>query len=206
MKENVKILKDGVFKNNPVFRLVLGICPTLAVTTSLINGFSMGMATTFVLIFSNFIISLMRNIIPDKIRIPAYVLIIATFVTIVQMLIAKFLPEINENLGLFIPLIVVNCVILGRAEAFASQNKPIKSLFDGVGVGFGFTFALSLIGMVREFLGSGMILGKALPFMEEVTMTIFILPAGGFFVFGFLMVLFNYIYKKIDKRSEDKKL
>lgn len=206
MKDNnLNTLKNGIFKNNPVFRLVLGTCPTLAVTTSCINGLSMGLATTFVLIFSNIMISMLRKIIPDKIRIPVYVLIIATFVTIIQMLLAKYLPSINESLGLFIPLIVVNCIILGRAEAFASSNAPIKSAMDGIGIGLGFTLSLLLMGFVRELLGAGSIFGKPIDFLQNSAMTIFILPAGGFFVFGFLMVAFNNIYKRVEKKKNSQK-
>jgi len=204
MSKSIDVLKNGLIKNNPTFRLVLGACPTLAVTTSAINGLSMGLATTFVLICNNTLISLLRNIIPDKVRIPAYVLIIATFVTIVQMVMRKYLPELNESLGLFIPLIVVNCVILARAEAFASANSPFESTLDGAGMGLGFTVSLTLIGLVREFLGAGAIFGMEIGILESLKMSIFILPAGAFFVFGFLMVAFNTITKKFENIKASK--
>lgn len=205
MNKNLDILKNGVIKNNPAFRLVLGTCPTLAVTTSAMNGLSMGLATTFVLICSNMLISLLRNIIPDKVRIPAYVLVIATFVTVVQMLLKAYLPSLNESLGLFIPLIVVNCIILARAESFANSNPVLPSLFDGIGIGLGFTLALTLMGLVRELLGAGAVtFGNTtltIPVLSSAAMTVFILPAGGFFVFGFLMVAFNVIVGKIESRK-----
>ncbi len=197
MHKNIDVLKNGIFKSNPAFRLVLGTCPTLAVTTSAMNGLSMGLATTFVLICSNILISLLRFIIPDKVRIPAYILVIATFVIIVEMFLRAFLPELNESLGLFISLIVVNCIILGRAESFASSNTVGASALDAVGMGLGFTLALVLMGFVRELLGAGAISfgDKALtiPVLSDAAMTVFILPAGGFFVFGFLMVIFNML-------------
>lgn len=206
MNSNIDVLKNGIFKSNPAFRLVLGTCPTLAVTTSAMNGISMGLATTFVLICSNILISLLRFIIPDKVRIPAYILVIATFVIIVEMFLRAFLPELNESLGLFISLIVVNCIILGRAESFASSNSVGASALDAVGMGLGFTLALALMGFVRELLGAGAIsLGSkvlTIPVISDASMTIFILPAGGFFVFGFLMVIFNMLVEKGEKRAE----
>lgn len=204
--EKFSIVSDGIFKNNAAFRLVLGTCPTLAVTTSAVNGLSMGLATTFVLICSNFMISLLRRVIPEKVRIPAYVLVIATFVTVVQMVMQKFLPDLNDSLGLFIPLIVVNCVILARAESFAAKNGVFQSALDGIGTGLGFTLALTLIGIVREFLGAAAFFGLEIPFLAPYAMTIFILPAGGFFVFGFLMVAFNLVLSKVEQWNEKRRL
>lgn len=205
MNKNLDILKNGVIKNNPTFRLVLGTCPTLAVTTSAMNGLSMGLATTFVLICSNMLISLLRNVIPDKVRIPAYVLVIATFVTVVQMFLKAYLPALNESLGLFIPLIVVNCIILARAESFANSNPVLPSILDGIGIGIGFTLALTLIGLVRELLGAGSVTfgdtTLVIPGLTSAAMTVFILPAGGFFIFGFLMVAFNVIVGKVENRK-----
>ena len=201
MSKYIDVLKNGLIKNNPAFRLVLGACPTLAVTTSAINGLSMGLATMFVLVCSNTLVSLLRNVIPDKVRIPAFILIIATFVTIVQMVMRKYLPDLNESLGLFIPLIVVNCLILARAESFASVNAVLESTVDGLGMGIGFALSLTLIGFVREVLGAGAIFGYEIAFLQTVKMSIFILPAGAFFVYGFLMVAFNAIVKKLEKRK-----
>ena len=161
----IKILTNGIIKENPTFVLLLGMCPTLATTTSSINGMSMGLATMFVLICSNIVISLIKNLTPDKVRIPVFVVVIASFVTILQMCLKAYLPEINKSLGLFIPLIVVNCIILGRAEAFACKNGPLASLFDGVGIGLGFTLGLTLLGTVRELLGAGSVFG--LPLLPE---------------------------------------
>ena len=152
---NLKVLTNGIFKENPTFALLLGMCPTLGVTTSAINGMGMGLATAFVLVMSNLVISLVTNIIPDKIRIPSFIVIIAAFVTVVDMCMAAYLPSLHESLGLFIPLIVVNCIVLGRAEAFASKNKAIPSMLDGLGMGLGFTLSLTLLGTIREILGSG---------------------------------------------------
>ena len=154
---NLKVLTNGIFKENPTFALLLGMCPTLGVTTSAINGMGMGLATAFVLVMSNLVISLVTNIIPDKIRIPSFIVIIAAFVTVVDMCMAAYLPSLHESLGLFIPLIVVNCIVLGRAEAFAAKNNALASMFDGIGMGLGFTIALTLLGAVREFLGTGKI-------------------------------------------------
>ena len=152
----IEIIKNGFLKENPIFVLLLGMCPTLATTTSAMNGLSMGLATTFVLICSNVVISCIKNVTPDKVRIPVFIVVIASFVTVLQMLIKAYLPEIDKSLGIFIPLIVVNCIILGRAEAFACKNNPLASLFDGIGIGLGFTFALTLLGMIRELLGAAL--------------------------------------------------
>ena len=157
----IEIIKNGFLKENPIFVLLLGMCPTLATTTSAMNGLSMGLATTFVLICSNVVISCIKNVTPDKVRIPVFIVVIASFVTVLQMLIKAYLPEIDKSLGIFIPLIVVNCIILGRAEAFACKNNPLASLFDGIGIGLGFTFALTLLGMIRELLGAGLCLVTA---------------------------------------------
>jgi electron transport complex protein RnfE len=191
---------NGFVKNNPTFRLVLGTCPTLAVTTSAMNGITMGLATTFVLMCSNLLISLLRNIIPSKVRIPAYILIIATFVTVVDMTMKKFIPDLHATLGLYIPLIVVNCIIMARAESFANQNMPLPSVMDGLGVGLGFTLSITLISIVREFLGAGAFFGMTIPGLSDFAMSIFIMPAGAFLVFGFMIVCFNAAVKAFEKR------
>ena len=190
----IKILTNGIVKENPTFVLLLGMCPTLATTTSAINGLSMGLATMFVLICSNIVISLIKNLTPDKVRIPVFVVVIASFVTILQMCLKAYLPEINKSLGLFIPLIVVNCIILGRAEAFACKNGPVASLFDGVGIGLGFTLGLTLLGMVRELLGAGSLFGVAL-LPETYNILLFILPPGAFISLGYLIAIINNIKK-----------
>ena len=190
----IKILTNGIVKENPTFVLLLGMCPTLATTTSAINGLSMGLATMFVLICSNIVISLIKNLTPDKVRIPVFVVVIASFVTILQMCLKAYLPEINKSLGLFIPLIVVNCIILGRAEAFACKNGPVASLFDGVGIGLGFTLGLTLLGMVRELLGAGSLFGVAL-LLETYNILLFILPPGAFISLGYLIAIINNIKK-----------
>jgi len=186
---------NGILRENPVFALVLGMCPTLATTTSAINGMSMGLATTFVLICSNVVISLLKNLIPDKVRIPAFIVVIATFVTMVQLLMQAYLPAIYEVLGLFIPLIVVNCIVLGRAEAFAAKNNVGLSALDGLGMGLGFTLALTLIGAVRELLGTGCVFGLNL-YSETYGMLIFVLAPGAFIVLGYLMALVQKLLKK----------
>ena len=190
----IKILTNGIVKENPTFVLLLGMCPTLATTTSAINGLSMGLATMFVLICSNIVISLIKNLTPDKVRIPVFVVVIASFVTILQMCLKAYLPEINKSLGLFIPLIVVNCIILGRAEAFACKNGPVASLIDGVGIGLGFTLGLTLLGMVRELLGAGSLFGIAL-LPETYNILLFILPPGAFISLGYLIAIINNIKK-----------
>ena len=186
---------NGILRENPVFALVLGMCPTLATTTSAINGMSMGLATTFVLICSNVVISLLKSLIPDKVRIPAFIVVIATFVTMVQLLMQAYLPAIYEVLGLFIPLIVVNCIVLGRAEAFAAKNNVGLSALDGLGMGLGFTLALTLIGAVRELLGTGCVFGLNL-YSETYGMLIFVLAPGAFIVLGYLMALVQKLLKK----------
>jgi len=183
----------GFIKENPVFVLLLGLCPTLGVTTSAINGLGMGLATTFVLIMSNIVISLVKNMIPAKVRIPSFIVIIASFVTIVDLSMAAYLAPLHAQLGLFIPLIVVNCVVLGRAEAFASKNNPISSLIDGAGMGLGFSFALTLLGAVREILGSNSIFG--FKYMNADGMLVFVLAPGGFLALGYLIALINKLRK-----------
>ena len=190
MNKETKVLLNGILKENPTFGLVLGMCPTLATTTSAINGMSMGLATLFVLVCSNVAISLLKNLIPDKVRIPSFIVVIATFVTMVQLLMQAYLPSIYETLGLFIPLIVVNCIILGRAEAFAAKNSPVASLFDGIGIGLGFTLGLTLLGMCRELLGSGSIFGFTL-LPETFNILLFVLPPGAFITLGFLVAIVN---------------
>lgn len=190
----LKILLNGIVKENPTFVLLLGMCPTLATTTSAINGMSMGLATMFVLICSNIVISLIKNLTPDMVRIPVFVVVIASFVTILQMCLAAYLPAINDALGLYIPLIVVNCIILGRAEAFACKNGPVESMFDGIGIGLGFTLGLTLLGAVRELLGAGSIFGLSL-LPETYSMLLFILPPGAFITLGFLIAIVNKLKK-----------
>jgi len=189
----MSVFKDGFWKNNAVFKQVLGMCPTLAVTTSAINGIAMGLASTAVLVCSNFVVSLVKNIIPPKVRIPAYIVIIASFVTVIDLVMNAYLHDIHKVLGLFIPLIVVNCVILGRAESFASKNSPFSSVFDGLGIGLGFTFALFILGGVREILGNGSILGIPLTGEWFKPAVVMILPPGAFIALGFILFIINYL-------------
>jgi len=186
-----KDFSNGIIKENPTFRLVLGTCPTLAVTTAVFNGIGMGVAAAAVLICSNLIISLIKKIVPNEVRIPIYIVVIATFVTVVQMLIQAFSPELDRQLGIFIPLIVVNCIILARAESFAAKNPPLNSIMDGIGMGLGFTVALTLISAVREVLGAGTFFGIQLFGAGFEPALIMILPPGGFLVYGFLIAAFN---------------
>ena len=190
----LKILLNGIIKENPTFVLLLGMCPTLATTTSAMNGLSMGLATMFVLICANIVISMIKNLTPDKVRIPVFVVVIASFVTILQMCLKAYLPEINKSLGLFIPLIVVNCIILGRAEAFACKNGPVASLFDGIGIGLGFTLGLTLLGTVRELFGAGSVFGITL-LPETYNVLLFILPPGAFISLGYLIAIINKLKK-----------
>ena len=190
----LQIITKGILKENPTFVLILGMCPTLGVTSSAINGMGMGVATMAVLIMSNIVISLIKSLIPDKVRIPAFIVVIASFVTIIEMLMQAYLPSLYASLGVFIPLIVVNCIILGRAEAFASKNGVFDSALDGIGIGFGFTLSLTIIGAVREILGAGAIFGYT--FADGVMPLLFILAPGGFLVLGYLMVLFNKVAKR----------
>ena len=183
---------NGLIKENPTFVLMLGMCPTLAVTTSAINGLGMGLSTTVVLVLSNMLISMLRKVIPDSVRMPAFIVVVASFVTIVQFLLEGFVPSLYDSLGLYIPLIVVNCIILGRAESFASKNKVLPSILDGLGMGIGFTIALVLMGSIREIIGNGSWFGMVLNDGSMIQpMLILILPPGGFFVFGMLIALFN---------------
>ena len=190
----LQLITKGILKENPTFVLILGMCPTLGVTSSAVNGMGMGVATMAVLIMSNMAIALIKNLIPDKVRIPAFIVVIASFVTIIEMLMKAYVPGLYSALGVFIPLIVVNCIILGRAEAFASKNGVVDSALDGLGIGLGFTLSLTVIGMVREALGAGSIFGYN--FAGDVMPLLFILAPGGFIVLGYLMVLFNKIAKR----------
>ena len=190
----IKILNNGIIRENPIFVLLLGMCPTLATTTSAINGMSMGLATMFVLVCSNVVVSLIKNLTPDKVRIPVFVVIIASFVTILQMCLQAYLPEVNKSLGLYIPLIVVNCIILGRAEAFACKNGPLSSFLDGTGMGVGFTFALTILGAIRELFGVGSVFDIIL-LPETCNMLLFILPPGAFITLGYLIAIVDR-YKK----------
>lgn len=199
----LSILTKGFFKENPTLILVLGCCPTLAVTTSVTNALGMGAATTFVLLMSNMLISALKNVIPDKVRIPSYIVIIATFVSMIDLLIQGFLPALSASLGVFIPLIVVNCIVLGRAEAFANKNTVVDSALDGLGMGIGFTIALVLIGAIREILGSGSIMGfQFIP--AEYHILIFVLAPGAFLVFGFVMAAVRYFVNKSEEKRKQR--
>jgi len=190
----MKIILNGLVNENPTFVLILGMCPTLATTSSAINGMSMGLATLFVLVGSNMAIALLKNIIPDQVRIPAYVVVIATFVSVVEMTMQAYLPALYDTLGIFIPLIVVNCIVLGRAEAFAAKNTVFDSFLDGLGIGLGFTFALTLLGSIRELLGTGKSFGMIV-FPENYGMLIFVLAPGAFIALGYLIAIINKIRK-----------
>ena len=196
-------LKNGIITENPTFVQMLGMCPTLAVTSSAINGLGMGLTTMVILTMSNFMISLLRKLIPDKVRIPAYIVIIASFVTIVQFVLQAYIPSLNDSLGIFIPLIVVNCIILGRAEAYASKNGVVSSLFDGVGMGLGFTLALTIIGAVRELLGAGQVFGINVMPQSYVPCSIFVLAPGAFFVLAALTATQNKIKRAGEKKGKD---
>jgi electron transport complex protein RnfE len=191
-----KELYRGIIKENPVMVLLLGMCPTLAVTSSAINGFGMGIAATVVLLGSNIVISLLKNLTPDKVRIPVFIVVIASFVTVIDLVMAGYTPELHEELGIFIPLIVVNCIILGRAEAFASKNKVLASLIDGVVMGLGFTLALTVLGSIREIVGAGSIFGWKFLSAEASTVLLFILPPGAFIALGFLIAVVNRLTKQ----------
>ena len=194
MSNKLSLITKGLIKDNPTFVLVLGMCPTLATTTSAINGMEMGLATMFVLILSNIAISLLAPVVPDKVHIPVYIVVIATFVTLLQLLMQAYVPSVYNTLGLFIPLIVVNCIVLGRAEAFANKNGVLDSALDGIGIGLGFTLSLTVIGIIREILGSGAIFGWK--FISGDGILAFVLAPGAFIVLGFLMALFNKYLKK----------
>lgn len=191
---NLKILMNGIITENPTFILLLGMCPTLGTTSSAMNGMSMGLATMFVLICSNMVISALKNVIPDMVRIPGYIVVIATFVTVVQMCMEAFIPALYASLGLFIPLIVVNCIVLGRAEAFAAKNGVVASAFDGIGIGLGFTIALTLLGAVRELLGTGKLFNLTI-MPEQFGSLIFVLAPGAFIALGFLIAIVNKLRK-----------
>lgn len=195
MTKNFRVLVNGIIKENPAFVLLLGMCPTLATTSSAINGMSMGLATTFVLILSNMVISMLKNLIPDMVRIPAFIVVIATFVTIVEMMMNAYVPALADSLGIFIPLIVVNCIVLGRAESFASKNGILPSFFDGLGSGLGFTLALTILGALRELLGTGKMFSVTL-FPENYGALLFVLAPGAFIVLGFIIAIFNNIQRK----------
>ena len=190
---NIKILLNGLIKENPIFVLFLGMCPTLATTTSAVNGLSMGLATMTVLICTNFVISCIKKVTPDMVRIPVFIVVIAAFVTILQMFMSAYAPDsVNKALGIYIPLIVVNCIILGRAESFACKNTPLTSIFDAIGIGLGFTLGLTLLGSVRELLGSGSLFGLRM-FTETTNILLFVLPPGAFLTLGYLVAIFNKI-------------
>ncbi len=202
MNRSLERLYNGIIKENPTFVLTLGMCPTLAVTTSAMNGLGMGLTTAAVLALSNLFISALRKVIPDKVRIPAFIVIVASFVTMVQLLLEAFIPSLNAALGIYIPLIVVNCIILGRAESYAYHNPVIPSFFDGVGMGLGFTVALTLLGIFREFIGSGTFFGMRV-FPEEYSVTIFVLAPGAFFVLAVLVAIQNFIKDKMEAKGKD---
>ena len=196
----IREFTKGIFRRNPVFVLLLGLCPVLAVTTSVSNALGMGAAATFVLVFSNLIVSLVRNLIPNKVRIPCFIVVIATFVTLVELFLKAYLPDLNESLGLFVPLIVVNCIILGRAEAFASRNDPVVSVVDGLGMGVGFTFALTVLGAIREIAGSNALLGlELIPGFSPAL--IMILPPGAFLTIGILLGFFALLRARKEKED-----
>lgn len=203
--ENLRgVFVNGVLTENPTFRLVLGTCPTIAVTTTAMNSVGMGLAATFVLVGSNVVISMLRNFIPNKVRIPAFIVVICTFVTVIQLLMQAFVPALYDALGVFLPLIVVNCIILARAEAFASKNPVLHSAVDGIGMGIGFTVALTLIGSIRELIGNGTLFGTQVFGAGYQPMLLLILPAGGFIVFGLLLALFNAVSMRASKGKEAK--
>ncbi len=200
-KKNVRtVFMNGILSENPTFRLLLGMCPTLAVSTAVIQGIGMGLAATFVLVFSNLVIALLRNIIPDKVRIPAFVVIIATFVTIIDLMLKAFLPDLSQSLGVFIPLIVVNCIIFARAEAFAFKNTALLSVADGLGMGVGFTISISLLSACRELLGNGTLLGIQVMPESYQPMAMVLRPPGGFIMLGILLLIINAIVRSAEKR------
>jgi electron transport complex protein RnfE len=201
MSKTTAVFKDGIWENNPVFTLLLGMCPTLGVTSSVENGIGMGVATAFVLVMSNLVVSMLKNVIPKKMRIPCFIVIIASFVTIVEMLTQAYAPSLYKSLGLFIPLIVVNCIVLGRAEAFAYKNNVFISIIDGLGMGIGFTLALAMMGLVREVLGGGSVFGVALFGQHFNPALIMIMPPGAFLTLGFLLAFKNYLKLKQQRRA-----
>lgn len=195
MNKNFNVLLNGIIKENPITVLLLGMCPTLATTSSAINGMSMGLATMFVLICSNAVISMLKNMIPDMVRIPAFIVVIATFVTVIEMIMNAYVPALAESLGIFLPLIVVNCIVLGRAESFAAKNSVVSSIFDGAGMGLGFTLSLTILGSVRELLGAGRIFSFNI-YPEHFGSLLFILAPGAFIVLGYMISIFNSIQRK----------
>lgn len=203
MNKCVERLYNGLIKENPTFVLMLGMCPTLAVTTSAINGVGMGLTTTVVLVMSNMLISMLRKVIPDSVRMPAFIVVVASFVTIVQFLLEGFIPSLYDSLGLYIPLIVVNCIILGRAESYASKNPVLPSIFDGIGMGLGFTIGLTSIGIVREVIGAGQIFGKQIMPASYEPVTIFILAPGAFFVLAGLIAIQNKVKQNAAKKGKE---
>lgn len=198
-----KEFTKGLIRENPTLVSLLGMCPTLAVTTGAFNGIGMGLSTAFVLIFSNLVISLLRKVISEQVKLPCYIVIIATFVTLIQFLLHGFVPALYTNLGAFLELITVNCIILGRAEMFASKNTPLPSILDGAGMGLGFTLALFLMGSIREIFGSGSWFGLSIPFMQGHTMSLFVMPAGGFFVLGIIIAVVCRLSKKKPPKKSD---
>ncbi len=203
-KSNFKVFMNGLLNENPTFRLLLGMCPTLAVSTAASNGLGMGLSTTFVLVFSNLVISLLRKVIPEKVRIPSFVVVIATFVTIIDLLIKAFVPSLSSSLGIYIPLIVVNCIIFARAESFAFKNAPVASVFDGLGMGLGFTFSLTLLSSVREIIGSGTWFGMQVMPAAYKPMAIIVSPSGGFITLGILILIVNAVVKAYGSRKKQK--
>ncbi len=202
MNKNLERIYNGLWKENPTFVLMLGMCPTLAVTTSAINGIGMGLSTTVVLVLSNMLISALRNIIPDRVRMPAFIVVVASFVTIVQFLMEGFTPSLYSSLGIYIPLIVVNCIILGRAESYASKNPIIPSMFDGIGMGLGFTVGLTLIGIVREILGNGSVFGATISALDNFHIALFGLAPGAFLVLGFLVAIMNVVRRNMEAKGK----
>jgi electron transport complex protein RnfE len=202
MNKNLERLYNGLWKENPTFVLMLGMCPTLAVTTSAFNGIGMGLSTTVVLVLSNMLISALRNLIPDRVRMPAFIVVVASFVTMVQFLMQGFTPSLYESLGIYIPLIVVNCIILGRAESYASKNPVIPSMFDGIGMGLGFTVGLTLIGVVREILGNGAVFGVVIEPLNDYHITLFGLAPGAFLVLGCLVAIMNVIRRNAERKGK----
>ncbi|MDD6040485.1 MAG: electron transport complex subunit E [Clostridia bacterium] len=203
-KSPMKVFLNGLFNENPTFRLLLGMCPTLAVSTAASNGLGMGLSTTFVLVFANLVISLLRKIIPEKVRIPSFVVVIATFVTIIDLLIKAFVPALSSSLGIYIPLIVVNCIIFARAESFAFKNPPVPSIIDGLGMGLGFTLSLTLLSSVREIIGSGTWFGMQVMPAAYKPMAIIVSPSGGFITLGILILIVNAVVKAYGKRKQAK--
>jgi electron transport complex protein RnfE len=194
MNSNIKVLTNGLIKENPIFVLLLGLCPTLGTTSSAIDGFGMGLATTFVLVCANVVVSLIKNITPDKVRIPVYIVVAATLTTVVELLMQAYVPALFESLGVFIPLIAVNCIVLGRSEAFAARNNTGRSFLDGIGMGLGFTFALTLLGSIRELFGTGKIFSLTV-FSEDYGILIFVLAPGAFIALGYLIAIINKLRK-----------